>query len=66
MTGPRVTGDYEYEEGDIHITTDSGQDFDITGDSADATADVIDAEQGAGEFDVAESDWDSHARGSFR
>jgi hypothetical protein len=35
MTGPRVTGDYEYEEGDIHITTDSGQDFDITGDSAD-------------------------------
>ena len=66
MNEPRVTGDYEYEEGNIHIVTDSDTEFDITGDGADATAEVIDAETGAGEFDISESDWDSLARGSFR
>lgn len=66
MTGPKVTGEYSYEEGDLHITTDTGSSFDIQGESADRMAEHIDAAEGQGEFTVAEHDWDAFARGSFR
>lgn len=67
MTGPKVTGDYKYENGDLHITTDSGQSFDIPGESGDRTAENIGiSEEGSGKFDVSESAWDGYAKKSFR
>lgn len=62
MTPPRVTGEYDYEEGELGITTDSGQNFEIRGDSADYFADELNLSEGEGDFDVSEGDWD----GMFR
>ena len=66
MIDPRVQGTYEYEDGDLHITTDSGTDFDISGDSAEGCAEKLGIDGGSGNFDVPEGDWDDLARGSFR
>lgn len=67
MTGPKVKGDYLYEEGDLHLTTDSGQSFDILGESGDRMAENIGvSEEGSGKFDIPESVWDGYARKSFR
>ncbi len=66
MIGPRVQGTYEYDDDGLHITTDSGQEFDIPGESGDRAADGIDAEEGSGDFDIAEGEWSDLARGSFR
>ncbi len=66
MSGPRVQGTYDYDDDGLHITTDSGQEFDIEGDSAGRAADGIDIEKGAGDFDIAEGEWNDLARGSFR
>lgn len=66
MTESRVTGEYEYEDGNIQIVTETDIEFNITGESANRIADSIDAEHGAGHFDITENNWDNLARGSFR
>ncbi len=66
MIDPRVQGDYEYEDGELHITTDTGTDFHISGDSADGCAEKLGIDGGSGSFDVPEGEWDDLARGSFR
>ena len=66
MIGPRVQGTYDYDDDGLRITTDSGQEFDIEGDGASRAADGIDVEKGAGDFDIAEGEWNDLARGSFR
>lgn len=66
MTGPRVTGSYNYEEGDLQITTESGQDINVHGDSANGCAEVLGVDEGSGEFSVPEGDWENLGRSSFR
>jgi hypothetical protein len=66
MTDPRVQGDYEYDGDNLHITTDTGTDFDISGDSAEGCAEKLGIDGESGTFDVPEGDWDDLAHGSFR
>lgn len=66
MTGPKMQGEYTYEDGHLHITTDSGQSVDLCGESADRMAETIDASEEHGEFTMDEQAWYNSARGSFR
>ena len=66
MIGPRLQGSDEHTDGDLHLTTDTGTDFHISGDSVDGCAEKLGIDGDCGDFDVPEGDWDDLAHGSFR
>ena len=66
MNDPNVHVKYEYVNGVLMVTTDTGQAFNLQGESAERFAESVQIDDESGRFAVSENDWNDLARGSFR